>query len=141
MPKYVFECQDCNTRFERSLKMGEHPTHTCPSCKEPAPRLFEGFAFGFAESTKTPTNTGVHDQDYPTADKIVGRSADKRWNAYKERDKCKNEVRKVGASPALARLDGPGYVEYAAMSQPQRDARGKLVDYAVSVERAKAKNQ
>lgn len=137
MPRYTFECQLCSTRFDRTLKMGDHPTHPCPACKDEAPRLFDKSAFGFGFSTGggAPANSGVHDQDYPSADKIVGRSADARWATYRERDKVKKQVREVGASPALERIDGDGYTEYTAMGQPQRDARAKLVDLAVDVER------
>lgn len=137
MPRYTFECQSCSTRFDRTLKMGEHPTHECPSCKDVAPRLFDqvAFGFGFAAGGSASANSGVHDHDYPSADKIVGRSADTRWATYRERDEIKKKVREVGESPALERIDGEGYTEYAAMGQPQRDARAKLVDLAVEVER------
>jgi putative FmdB family regulatory protein len=137
MPRYTFECQSCSTRFDRTLKMGDHPTHPCPACKDEAPRLFDkaAFGFGFAAGGGTPANSGVHDQDYPSADKIVGRSADVRWATYRERDKIKKQVRELGESPALERIDGDGYTEYTAMGQPQRDARAKLVDLAVEVER------
>lgn len=136
MPRYTFECQICNTRFERTLKMGGNPTHECPSCKEEAPRLFqgEGFGFGFAAGGSAPANSGVHDQDYPSADKIVGRSAESRWATYKERDKVKKQVRDAGGSGALERFDGEGFTEYSAMGSPQRQARANLVDYAVKIE-------
>jgi hypothetical protein len=117
--------------------MGDHPTHPCPDCKDEAPRLFDkaAFGFGFTSGGTAPANSGVHDQDYPSADKIVGRSADARWETYRERDKVKKKVREVGGNQALERIDGDGYTEYAAMGQPQREARSKLVDLAVEVER------
>lgn len=138
MPKYVFECQVCATRFDRVLKMGDYPTYACPSCKEEAPRLFagSGFGFGFAAPVNgSLANTGVHSQDYPTADQIVGNSAEKRWETYIKRESVKKVVRQKGASPALARLDGDGFTEYAAMVPAERQARGKLVDYAVAIEK------
>jgi len=140
MPRYTFECPLCSTRFDRTLKMGDHPTHPCPSCKEEALRLFDktAFGFGFAAGGTAPANSGVHDQDYPSADKIVGRSADMRWATYRERDKVKNQVREIGGSPALERVEGEGYTEYTAMVQPKREARAKLVDFAVNVERQRA---
>lgn len=139
MPRYSFECQTCSTRFDRTLKMGEHPTHSCPACGEEAPRLFAGASFGFGFSAGSGTsqaNTGVHDQDYPTADKIVGRSAEQRWATYVERDKIKKKVREGGGSTALQRVDGEGFTEYAAMLPNERKAREKLVDYAVEVEKS-----
>lgn len=93
------------------------------------------FGFGFAAGGAAPANSGVHDQDYPSADKIVGRSADVRWATYRERDKVKNQVREMGRSPALERIEGEDYTEYTAMGQSKREARAKLVDLAVDVER------
>jgi len=134
MPKYEFECQVCSTRFDRTLKMGDHPTHPCPSCKEDAPRLFTGFGFAFAAGGSAPANSGVHDQDYPSADKIIGRSAEERWATYREREKVKQTVRQQGDSSALIRVDGEGYSEYEAMAPVGKEARAKLVDYAVDLE-------
>jgi putative FmdB family regulatory protein len=137
MPKYEFECQCCHARFDRVLKIGNHPTHECPSCGDEAPRLFDGsgFGFGFAAGGSAPANSGVHEQDYPTADKVIGRSAEERWGTYKNRDKVKNEVRRVGGDQALSRVDGEGYVDYMAMNTAEKEARGKLVDYAVTMEK------
>jgi putative FmdB family regulatory protein len=137
MPKYSFTCESCRVRFERTLKMGEHKTHPCPTCKAPSPRQFENFGFGFeAGKGAEQANTGVHDLDYPSADKIVGRSAESRWSTYRERDKVKKQVREVGGSQALIRTNGQNYVEYEAMGEPRKEARSKLVDQAVAIERA-----
>lgn len=137
MPKYTFECQQdhCRLRFSRTLKMGEWPTHDCPQCKEAAPRLFDGFGFAFqAGQGASEANTGVHNHDYPTADMAVGRSAAERWGAYRERDKVKKKVRELGGTGALLRNDGPGFVEYDAMTTEDRTLREKTVDYAVKME-------
>lgn len=133
MPRYVFECQTegCSLKFERSLKMGEHGTYECPSCHEPAPRVMEGFTFGFTEPAGKAGNTGVHKEDYPTADHAVGRDADKRWAYYAERDKVKTEARKQGETHALQRNTGPGYVEYEPMSDVGREARRNLTKTAL----------
>ena len=136
MPRYVFECQECsNLRFERTLKMGEHPVHACPSCGEDAPRVLagEGFGFAFQSGGSAPANSGVHDLDYPSADKVVGRSAHDRWQTYTERHEVKKKVRAGGGVSQLARVDGEGYSEYASMSAKQKQAREKLVDLAVKV--------
>lgn len=131
MPKYAFHCQVCATRFERTLKMGEHPTHACPGCSEEAPRLFTAFGFGFAAGEGAAANSGVHDHDYPSADKIVGRSANERWGQYREREKVKNQVRAKGGQ-SLVRVDGDGFVEYDAVRPEVKKAHEKLVDYAVN---------
>ena len=125
MPQYVFECQHegCNLRFEKSLKMGDYTTYECPNCRDQAPRIVEGFAFGFKDTPGAPPgNTGVHKEDYPTADHIVGKDADKRWAQHKERDAVKNQVRQVSTTHALTRRtakDG-SYVEYEGLSEVGR---------------------
>lgn len=129
MPRYVFECQnqDCNCRFERVLKMGDHPMHPCPSCREDAPRCIEGegFAFGFKQEPAKEGNSGVHKEDYPTADHAVGRSAERRWATYDERRKVKEQARAAGGTHALQRQDAPSgdFVEYVPMSGAGLDAR------------------
>jgi putative FmdB family regulatory protein len=131
MPKFTFECSICNVRFTRTLKMGEHPDHPCPSCKQPAPRHWpgEGFAFDFAEGGHAPANSGVTKHDYPTADQAVGRSAEKRWAEYAERDKVKAQVREVGGTHALNRTNSPeksgqhSYIQYTAIGEKELKER------------------
>jgi len=131
MPKFAFECPACNTRFTRTLKMGEHPDHPCPSCKKPAPRHWagEGFAFDFAEGGEAPGNSGVTKHDYPTADNAVGRSADKRWAEYNARAKVKKQVREQGGAHTLNRTDSPekegdrSYIQYTAIGEKEMKSR------------------
>ncbi len=133
MPKFVFECAACQMQFERTLKMGEHPDHPCPSCQAPAPRVWMGQGFGFdfsAQATGAPANTGVTKHDYPTADQAVGSSADARWREYKAREQVKGKVRQVGGDRALIRRNGEGYVEYEVGTKTLIDARKKLVKEA-----------
>ena len=133
MPKYSFECQECEVRFERTLKIGEHTDHPCPSCKDPAPRLFDGqgLSFAFGEGGSAAANSGVHDHDYPTADKAVGRSAEERWEHLSLRDQVKNEARKQGDTPALIRHTSDKHIDYEPMSLTGRDARRKLAKAAL----------
>lgn len=125
MPKYSFEC-DCGLNFTRTLKMGDHPTHECPQCSEDAPRVFEGFGFNFAPGGSAPGNSGVSKHDYPTDDQVVGSDADKRWALYRERERVKDEVRRVGGERALIRKNGQGYVEYQAGGKQTIDTRKKV---------------
>ncbi len=138
MPAYVFQCltEECNCRFERVLKMGEHPTYLCPNCKEPAPRSLqnEGFAFGFEVQLEKEGNTGVHKEDYPTADHAVGRSANRRWASYEQRKAVKEQARELGGTKALIRHDGSDYVDYEPMSAAGAAAhrvRAKKLDATV----------
>lgn len=134
MPRYTFECATCTVRFDRTLKIGDHADHPCPECSEPAPRVMEGFAFQFAASGAAPGNTGVHDLDYPTADKIVGRDTDARRGLNAERDAAKTELRKKAGTSGLSRINHKdGSIEYTAMSKPAIEARRKVADDAVRV--------
>ena len=132
MPKYVFECYYCQLRFERALKMGDHLDHPCPECEEAAPRIIEGFAFQFASGGKDPANSGVHDHDYPTADKIVGRDADERKEFVHNRDLAKNDLRKQAGTNALSRLTGSnGEIEYRPLTRRSAEVRRSLADQAI----------
>ena len=141
MPKYVFECQEdgCNLRFERILKMGEHPTHKCPNCEGVAPRVLdqEGFAFAFAQPEKAaPGNTGVHKDDYPTADRIVGKDADVRWSQYAEKEKGKEAVRKANGTHALQRQQGKDFINYTPLSKEAFETRKKTAKRAIELSRS-----
>lgn len=132
MPKYAFEC-NCGLNFTRTLKMGDHKTHECPNCQEAAPRVFEGFGFAFAPGGSAPANSGVTKHDYPTDDYVVGSSADKRWEEYREREKVKAEVRRVGGNRALIRKNGADHIEYQAGNDNTIKGRKKIRDELVSV--------
>ena len=136
MPKFTFECQtdSCNLRFERVLKIGEHVSHECPNCHDQAPRVMEGFSFGFKEAADAkPGNTGVHKDDYPTADQAVGKSADQRWEQHRARDAVKNTVLAHGQTHALTRRTAPdgSYVEYEPLNEAGRQNRRVKVKKAV----------
>lgn len=130
MPKYVFECPECDLQFTRALKMGEHPEHPCPNCSAQAPRQWNGngFGFDFADGDSAPGNSGVSKKDNPTADQAAGKSSDERWAEYREREKVKEKVREVGGHRALTRRHGPAntHVEYASGGKPLVEARKKL---------------
>lgn len=140
MPKYTFVCDTCVVEFERTLKMGDHLTHECPSCSEQAPRVWEANAvsFGFKESPKAvPTNTGVHKEDYPTADHLIGKDADKRWEQIHAREQAKQEARQQGGTHALRRKNGEDYIDYEPLTAVGRDARRKLAKATIESIRQK----
>lgn len=136
MPKYVFECQTegCSLRFERNLKIGNPVDHPCPECAAAAPRVLEGegFAFAFAAKAAAPIgNTGVHKDDYPTADHLVGKDSETRWESYERQKKVKDEARQMGGTHALHRHQGKDYIDYTPMSEPHRNARRNLAKAAI----------
>lgn len=126
MPKYSFECFDCTLRFERNLKSDVHVSHECPSCKELAPLVVSGFAFAFAVGSGPSANSGVHDHDYPTADKAIGRNADTRWTHIRAREAVKKAAREQGGTQALIRHTGKDYIDYEPMSPLGMSARRSL---------------
>jgi putative FmdB family regulatory protein len=132
VPKYTFECQTegCGLRFERTLKVGEHPAHECPACHEDAPQVIEGFAFAFKVGEGQEGNSGVHKEDYPTADQAVGRDAERKWETMGERSKVKAKVREVGKTGALIRKDGETYTDYEAMTPAKQAAHKHLAHRA-----------
>lgn len=138
MPKFAFDCQNCQLQFTKSLKMGLHPDFPCPNCDAPAPRLYEGFGFSFAANpTAPPGNTGVSKDDYPTADQAVGKSSEDRWKVYNDRQAVKDKVREQGQTHALIRRHGvegaTPYVEYEAGGKPLIDQRKKILKEIRSV--------
>lgn len=135
MPRYTFECADCGAKFTKSLKMGEHPSYSCPSCGTDASRVWEGESFGFDfQKGSVPGNSGVTKHDYPTADQMIGRDSEKRWQKVHERDKVKKIVREKGGHHALVRKhvveEGKPYIEYGAGGENVLKIRRKLVKAA-----------
>ena len=142
MPKYVFQCnKGCNVRFERTLRLDNYKGQPCPSCGQEAPRHLEGEGFAFAftgNATGSTANTGVHKEDYPTADHAVGKSADARWGELDARAKVKDEARKQGGTPALIRHTTEGHLDYEPMSDGGRVARRNLAKKAIETLREQA---
>lgn len=146
MPKYVFQCgkDGCNVRFERTLHLDNHKIHSCPGCGEDAPRYLEGEGFGFSfsgSSTGSTANTGIHKEDYPTADHVVGKSADARWGEYGERSKVKEAARMQGGAYPLIRHTTTGHIDYEPMSDGGRVARRNLAKKAVDTLRGQAERR
>jgi len=134
MPAYTFTCEACNIEFERTLKMAEHLSHPCPSCGQDSARDWgsDAMSFGFkGDQTGSTANTGVHDNDYPTADKVVGRDADVRWAMINEREKVKAEARRQGGTHALIRHNSRDYIDYEPMTPGGRTARRNLAKAAI----------
>jgi len=90
MPIFEFKCASCSLRFEKLVRKKDVDTYPCPSCEKDAKKKLSGFGFRFA-SGKTPGNTGVDSLDR-SVDKAVGRDADLRWEAVKNRNAYKRQV-------------------------------------------------
>lgn len=125
MPRYEFECQECSLRFTRNLKMGDHPSHGCPRCRALAPRLWTSFGFSFTDGGSAPGNSGVHKDDYPTADHGVGKDAERKWAEIHARQRAKQQLRDTCGTDKLTRRDDPAgdFIEYDGLSEAGVAAR------------------
>lgn len=69
-------------------------------------------------------NSGVHDLDYPSLDKAVGRSANKKWSVYNEQQAERDKVRReTGASALTVGADGKA----KPMDAKTADQREKVI--------------
>jgi putative FmdB family regulatory protein len=50
MPLYEYQCESCNTRFERIQKFSDPPIETCPSCAGTVRKLLSSPAIQFKGS-------------------------------------------------------------------------------------------
>ena len=97
MPSFEYECKNCEYIFEELLIQSDEiqkysKSCPCPSCGKDSLRVVSAANFTFKVST--PGNSGVHDVDYPTLDKAVGRSAAKKWQKYNDRKTQRDKFRK-----------------------------------------------
>ena len=118
MPNYEYRCEDCEVEFEELLLQkddierykNEHP---CPSCGEMAYKILSSFSFGFKQEVRGLSgvhgNSGVHDFDYPSLDKAVARSSEKRWDFNRKRQSKLNKVRQESGVHAVT-YDSSGNV-------------------------------
>jgi putative FmdB family regulatory protein len=119
MPTYEYFCDQCEILFEELfLTKKEAEEHieecVCQFCGQSASRVpsVTNFQFkGTAEGDPSRIgNSGVHDLDYPTLDKAIGRSANRKWKEYHERKKTRDKVRREHGTTAVS-IDQDGHVE------------------------------
>jgi len=137
MPSYTFECNRCDVTFHRTLKLGNHPTSACPGCGDPAKRALDSFGFAFKAPTaqtkhspRAPNNTGVHKDDYPDADRAVGKSSEARWEEIEARGRVKQKAREMGQTHALIRHTAERHLDYEPMTEAGLQGRKKLYQTA-----------
>ena len=118
MPTYEYFCEECSVEFEEMFfnktdSEKYQKSHPCPVCKNTVPRKISNFAFSFkgavTGSSGINGNSGVHDWDYPTLDKAVARSSEKRWSDHRERQAAIDKVRKETNSHAVT-MDNSGNI-------------------------------
>ncbi len=115
MPIFEYRCE-CGSEFEELLTQAEDVKeyakwHPCSGCGGKAVRLgisitnFK-FAGGVRGESGVHGNSGVHDLDYPTLDKAVGRSSEKKWTRINADRAERARIRKESGTNALAKVDG-----------------------------------
>ncbi len=111
MPTFEFFCEKCSSLFEELFLQREDverssKSHPCPSCGKMAGRIpsATNFTFkGVAEGDPTKRgNSGFHDLDYPSLDKAIGRSANRKWKEYGVRKASRDKVRRESGTNAIS---------------------------------------
>ena len=116
MPVYEYRCEPCGSEFEELLTQLDDVKkyaqwHPCPSCGGRAERLgisvtnFK-FAGGVRGESGVHGNSGVHDLDYPSLDKAVGRSSEKKWQRINAQRAEREKIRRESGTNALSKIDG-----------------------------------
>jgi putative FmdB family regulatory protein len=116
MPNYEYRCEDCEVEFEELLLHKEEiekykSEYPCPSCGNMARKIMSAVSFGFKQEVRglggVHGNSGVHDFDYPSLDKAVARSSEKRWAFNRQRQEAINKVRQETGTHAVS-MDNNG---------------------------------
>jgi predicted nucleic acid-binding Zn ribbon protein len=114
VPTYEYACHDCEILFEELLISQDEvrqysQQHPCKKCGKICGRVpsASNFVFkGVAEGDPTKVgNSGSHDLDYPSLDKAIGRSANRKWKEYAQRKEYRDRVRRESGTNAVT-VDG-----------------------------------
>lgn len=116
MPIFEYRCEPCNAEFEETLINQDDikqykDAYPCPGCGQLAPRAgvsLTNFNFkgGVRGESGVHGQSGSHDLDYPTLDKAVGRSAEKRWIRINKEQAERNKVRQETGASAISKEPG-----------------------------------
>lgn len=118
IPSYEYACEACEATFEElhisvaDTKRYERE-HPCPACHQPCKRIPSATNFAFkgvagSDPTSGRSSSGSHDLDYPSLDKAIGRSANRRWKDYLPKKEARDRVRRETGSVAIMDTkDGP----------------------------------
>lgn len=106
IPTYEYICEACEIIFEEvfidpeDVDKYKH-AHPCTQCDSIARRIVSATNFQFKG---TPGNSGSHDLDYPTLDKAVGRSAEKKWSEFHENKRIRDKIRREAGQYAITQV-------------------------------------
>lgn len=136
MPSYEYECGSCRVVFEELLisssEIQAHSkSHPCPACGADSPRVPSAANFAFAgkagsDPTSGRSSSGSHDLDYPSLDKAIGRSANRKWKNYEGRKKARDDVRRATGSVAITETKDGSMVPTPASALSSREQGLKM---------------
>lgn len=117
MPAYEYRCDSCEVEFEELLTQTDDvrayaSAHPCPGCGSMAPRILSAANFAFKAPARASAGSGVHGQsgvhdlDYPSVDKAVGRSSAKRWDAFNAKKAERDRVRRESGTNSISTIGG-----------------------------------
>lgn len=118
MPTYEYFCQSCKSLFEEILIDPSDVKqfsdwYPCNKCHEMAARVpISVTNFSFKEPARPVQGSGVHGQsgshdlDYPTLDKAIGRSSEKKWAEFNRRKAERDQIRKDAGTNSLSTAGG-----------------------------------
>ncbi len=118
MPVYEYHCLKCKMIFEELILFKSDISkyskeHGCGKCGSICKRVPSASNFQFKGlSEGDPTNqgnSGIHDLDYPSLDKAIGRSANRKWKAYSKKKEEHDRVRRESGSIEIS-VDSSGNV-------------------------------
>jgi putative FmdB family regulatory protein len=113
MPLYEFECEACQTRFERIQKFTDANPESCPTCgKGPVRRLFSSPAIQFKGS-------GFYITDY--AKKSTSEAGSKSGSAASESSASKDSSGSTGSSSTSTDSSSSKPAESASKSSDKKD--------------------
>lgn len=127
MPTFEYACDGCRVFFEE-LHISQEDVrkyakeHPCPACGNSSQRIPSAANFTFSgpsgsDPTSGRSSSGSHDLDYPSLDKAIGRSANRKWKAYEPKKQARDQVRRETGSVAIMETkDGPRAADQATLS-------------------------
>ena len=136
MPNYLYYCNDCEVEFEELLlhlsDVKEYSDYyPCSVCHGRAERVrVNSFAFNFKGGT--PGNSGSHDVDYPSLDKAVGRSADKKWQNINQKKEARDKIRKEAGTNSISQTPDGRDVPANSNTLQTREKALKLYKKAIN---------
>lgn len=131
LPTFEYACDKCEVFFEelhvsRADVEKYSKEHPCPACGNPSQRIPSAANFTFSgpagsDPTSGRTSSGSHDLDYPSLDKAIGRSANRKWRAYEPKKAARDQLRRETGSVAIMETrEGPKPMDASSLAAREK---------------------